>query len=178
MSYPLLADLIAALHVGYVACVLFGLVLILAGRVLGWRWVANRWFRSAHLAMIVGVIVRAAVWDECPLTWWERDLRGGFSAAHFEGHAVGRFLHDLIHPDLPLWVFPVIYVSFGLLVLATFWVVPVNWGRATNLSPIGLSDRCPPGDPSCPPTPPGPASAPPFAAGGAGSPGPTSPCPS
>ncbi|MFO0843230.1 MAG: DUF2784 family protein, partial [Gemmataceae bacterium] len=151
----------------------FGLILILVGKALGWQWVSNRWFRAVHLAMIVGVIIRAFIWEECPLTWWERDLRGGFEPEHFTGWPVGKVLHDLIHPDLPMWVFPVVYVFFGLLVLAAFWVVPVNW-KGSNLSPVGLSEQCPTGGRSCPPTPPGPVSAPPSAAGGAGSSAPTS----
>lgn len=127
MPYALLADLVAALHVAYVACVVFGLVLILVGRGLGWSWISNRWFRSLHLAMIVGVVLRALIWTECPLTWWERDLRGGFEPEHFEGSPVGKFLHDLIHPDLPLWVFPIVYIVFAVLILSTFWLAPVNW---------------------------------------------------
>jgi hypothetical protein len=131
VDYRLLADIVVAAHVGYVACVVVGLVLILAGRFLGWKWVANRWFRSIHLAMIVGVIIRAMVWDECPLTWWERDLRSLAGQQDFEGSALGRVLHDLIHPDLPMWVFPVVYILFGLLILAAFWLVPVNWRAIT-----------------------------------------------
>lgn len=130
MSDQLLADIVAAIHVGYVACVVFGLLLILAGRWLGWNWVSNRWFRLAHLAMIVGVVLRAIVWTECPLTWWERDLRGGFAPENFVGAPVGKFLHDLIHPEFPHWVFFTVYAAFALLVIAAFWVAPVNWRPA------------------------------------------------
>lgn len=127
MDYRLLADLVVALHVGYVACVVLGLIVILVGRVLHWHWVANRWFRLLHLAMIVGVILRASIWSECPLTWWERDLRELAGQENFEGSPLGKVLHDLIHPDLPLWVFPVVYVIFGGLIVAAFWLVPVQW---------------------------------------------------
>ncbi len=125
--YQLLADLVVTIHVGYVACVVFGLILILIGHARSWKWVNNRWFRGIHLAMIVGVVLRALIWTECPLTWWERDLRGGFEPEHFEGSPVGQFLHNLIHPELPLWVFPLVYSLFALLVIATFWLVPVDW---------------------------------------------------
>lgn len=127
MTYRLLADLIAGLHVAYVAAVLVGLLLTLLGGALGWRWVRHRWFRSIHLAMIVGVVIRAALWEECPLTWWERDLRVLAGQVDFEGSPLGRVLHDLIHPDYPIWVFPLVYTIFAVLIAATFWLVPVDW---------------------------------------------------
>src|SRR5262249_9859623 len=59
MFYRWLADVVVALHVGYVACVVVGLALILLGRALAWGWVRNRWFRLAHLLLIVTVVIRA-----------------------------------------------------------------------------------------------------------------------
>ena len=124
--YAFLADLVAGLHVSSVLAVVLGLVVILAGGMLGWRWVRNRWFRLAHLTMIVGVVIRAAIWRECPLTWWERDLR---VLAGTEATGVGKVLHDLIHPELAWWVFPIVYAAFAVLVIAAFWFVPVRWRR-------------------------------------------------
>jgi hypothetical protein len=134
--YRHLADLTVAAHVAWVAFVVLALPVILAGGALGWRWVSNRWFRSVHLGMILLVVARALFWPECPLTSWEADLRGLAGQHGFEGSPAGEFLHELIHPDLPLWVFPVVYVLFGLLVLGSFWAVPVRWGpRAGPVRP-------------------------------------------
>jgi hypothetical protein len=132
--YGWLADLMVAIHVTYVTCVLLGLVVILLGRALGWRWVSNRWFRSAHLLLIVAVVVRALLNPVCPLTTWEMDFAARAHQQGVERSAVGHFLHDLIHPHLPLWVFPVVYILFALLVVAAFWLVPVRWrpGRAAR----------------------------------------------
>ncbi len=130
MVYRFLADLTVALHVAYVAFVVLGLGLILVGRALRWQWVANRWLRTVHLAMILLVVLRALIWAECPLTTWERDFRELAGQRGFEGSPVGHILHALIHPDLPLWVFPAVYVFFGLLILGTFWVAPVKWRTA------------------------------------------------
>jgi len=132
--YVFLADVIAAIHVGYVLAVLVGLVLILVGKAVGWRWVGNRWFRLIHLGMIVIVILRAAIWDACPLTWWEQDLRTLGGQVDYEGSPVGKFLHDLIHFNAPLWVFQTAYVCFGLLVAAAFWLVPVRWREPRGTS--------------------------------------------
>ncbi len=52
----LAADAILVLHTLFVAFVVLGLVCIVVGGILGWRWVRNRWFRYAHLAAI-GVVV-------------------------------------------------------------------------------------------------------------------------
>jgi hypothetical protein len=137
MSYRLLADLTTAAHAAYVACVVFGLLLTILGKLFGWQWVTNRWFRSIHLAMIALVVLRTIVWPECPLTWWERDLRtlagqiNDEGEINFEGSPVGEVLHHLIHPDLPLSVFPPVYAAFGLLIVATLWFVPVNWRGVT-----------------------------------------------
>ena len=95
-----LADLIAGVHVAYVVAVVRGLLLTLAGQALGWQWVSNRWFRLTHLALIVAVIVRAALWQECPLTWWSAICALG-GQVDYAGSPVGKCLHDLIHPDLP-----------------------------------------------------------------------------
>jgi len=136
--YVFLADVVAGLHVAYVLAVVLGLVLALVGKARGWQWVGNRWFRAIHLAMIVGVVIRAVLgvtgavpaWRECPLSTWERNLReldgGG-------GSAVGIFLHDVIHPStdvVPMWVYPPLYVAFAVVVVWSFWLVPVRWRKA------------------------------------------------
>ena len=54
--YLLAADALLALHVLVVAFIIFGLILIVAGGLAGWRWITNRWFRYAHLAAIVDLI--------------------------------------------------------------------------------------------------------------------------
>ncbi|MGL4551567.1 MAG: DUF2784 domain-containing protein [Gemmataceae bacterium] len=133
MLYRVAADAVAAVHVAWVLAVVLGLVLFLVGGARGWRWVRDPRVRVAHLAMIGLVVARATLWsDVCPLTTWEYDLRalGGQLEAdgtvNYESTPVGAVLHGVIHPPLPRWAFPVVYSAFGLLVLATFWFVPVR----------------------------------------------------
>ena len=45
------------LHTGFIAFVVLGLVLVLIGMAIGWRWTRNAWFRVAHLAAIAFVVV-------------------------------------------------------------------------------------------------------------------------
>ena len=127
MYYVWLADFVVAVHVAYVACVVFGLFAFLLGKAFGWGWVHNRWVRGIHLAMILIVVARSLVWEECPLTTWEDDLRVLGKQVDLEGSRVGAVLHAVIHPGLPMWSYPVIYALFACLVVATLWIVPVAW---------------------------------------------------
>jgi hypothetical protein len=124
MGYRLLADLIVAIHSGYVAFVVVGLLLILVGWACGWRWVRNWWFRVLHLAAITIVALEAVFDIACPLTTWEQRLRqmAGDQVSH--GTFIGDVLHNLIFVDAPSWAFPVAYVTFALVVAATFWLAP------------------------------------------------------
>jgi hypothetical protein len=127
--YGYLADLIVAFHVGYVAFVVLGLVAILLGAALRWRWVRNPYFRCVHLAMIVIVALEAALGWVCPLTRWETELRALAGQESAEGSFMGRLLHRLIFLQLPEWAFTPLHIGFALLVLATFWLAPVRWRR-------------------------------------------------
>ena len=51
----LAADLLLLGHVLFVAFVVFGFALVVIGKLVGWRWVRNPWFRVTHLAAIVVV---------------------------------------------------------------------------------------------------------------------------
>ena len=55
--YRLLADFVVAIHFGYVLFVLVGMLLILVGIVLKWKWVRNFWFRMVHFLAIAIVVV-------------------------------------------------------------------------------------------------------------------------
>ena len=73
--YGFLADLLVAVHVGYVAYVLVGEVLILVGWAFGRQWVRNFWFRATHLLAIDVVVFEEVIGVRCPLTVWEEWLR-------------------------------------------------------------------------------------------------------
>jgi hypothetical protein len=131
MPYSLLADVVVALHVAYVSFVVFGQVAIFLGVLLRWQWIRNPWFRWTHLAMITIVAVEAILDITCPLTTWEYNLRTLAGEQAAEGSFMGRLLHDLLFFDAPRWVFTTAYISFALLVLATFWLAPPRpWRRA------------------------------------------------
>jgi hypothetical protein len=124
MGYRFLADVIVAIHVGYVAYVVVGQLLIWLGIVFGWRWIRNPWFRWTHLVMMLIVGVEAAFDIECPLTRWERMFRE-LAGQQVSGESfIGRLLHDLIFVDWPAWVINCLHIVFALVVLGTFVLVP------------------------------------------------------
>jgi hypothetical protein len=127
MWYGFLADGIVAIHVAYVSFVVFGLVLIWIGLWRKWAWVNNRWFRLAHLLAIVTVALEALFDIECPLTVWERDLRGLAGQTVDEATFMGRLLHNILFYQAPPWVFTTCYVVFALVVVGTLILAPPRW---------------------------------------------------
>ncbi len=122
----LLADFVLVVHFAFVAFVVGGFALILAGAAAGWRWVRNRTFRFAHLAAIVLVAAEAVVGVACPLTVWEHLLRRDAPAGpSFVAHWVSR----LLYYDLPAWVFTTVYVVFASAVAVTLWLIPPGGDR-------------------------------------------------
>ncbi|OGA48877.1 MAG: hypothetical protein A3G24_07565 [Betaproteobacteria bacterium RIFCSPLOWO2_12_FULL_62_13] len=112
-----LADLILIVHFAFVLFVVGGLALIWTGAACDWRWVRNFWFRSSHLAAIVFVVGESLAGMWCPLTVWEDALRG----VHAEKSFVARWIHHILFYDFPERVFAVAYVTFAIVVAATWW---------------------------------------------------------
>jgi hypothetical protein len=128
----ILADLIVVFHASYVSFVVFGLLVILIGAALGWRWVRNFWFRVAHLTAIGIVVVEALFKIRCPLTVWESQLRVAGGQAGYSGDFIGYWAHRLIFYRAEPWVFTMIYILFGLAVLATFILAPPRRWRVNG----------------------------------------------
>ncbi|MEF2146152.1 MAG: DUF2784 domain-containing protein [Desulfovibrionaceae bacterium] len=128
MDYRLLADLVLVLHFCFVAFNVLGLVLIFAGRLLAWAFVANRWFRGAHLAAMGVVVLEALTGTLCPLTFWENVLRelsgqAGPASESFVGYWVGR----LLFYDWDEQTFTILYALFFTAMLSALFWAPVDW---------------------------------------------------
>jgi hypothetical protein len=105
-----LADVVLAVHFGFVAFVVGGFALILVGVLRRWAWVRNPAFRWIHLAAIGFVALEALAGIACPLTVWEDLLRRGAAG---ESSFVGRWVARLLYWDLPPWIFTAVYVLFA-----------------------------------------------------------------
>ena len=131
----LAADLIVVFHLGYVGFVVLGFAAIWLGVLLRWGWVRRPAFRVPHLVFTLIVPIEALNDFECPLTTWERNLRHAAGQHPDELSFVARLVRDLLFYEAPPWVFTTCYVVFGLLVLATFFLVPIR--RRPAAVPVG-----------------------------------------
>lgn len=124
MSAAALANAILAVHAAFVVFVVGGLAAIWIGLARGWRFARNPWLRGAHLAAIAFVVGETLLGYACPLTVWEEALRGTRPEQGF----IARAVHAWLFWDAPAWVFPVMYVAFGVVVAWTWWRHPPRRG--------------------------------------------------
>ena len=128
-----LADVVLALHFAVVAFVVGGLMLIVIGNLVHWRWVNALWFRLTHLAAIAIVATEAWFGITCPLTtleWWLREQSGADVALTHTESFVGYWLHRLLFYTAPSWMFVLAYSVFGLLVVAVWFRFPPDKNAA------------------------------------------------
>ena len=131
--YTFAADLILLLHVFFVAFVVVGLVLILAGKWQGWSWVHNPWFRIAHLAAIGVVVLQSWLGMICPLTILEMELRSRGGGATYSGSFIAHWLEAILYYRAPPWVFALCYTLFGAVVIASwYWVRPRSFDKRSG----------------------------------------------
>ena len=123
-ALSLAADLTLIAHAAFIAFVVGGQILILAGWMLGWRWPRNLAFRLAHTGAIALVVLESWLGVVCPLTWLEFRLRAVTGSAPEAGSFVGYWLQRLVYYDAPPWMFTLVYTAFGAVVAATLVLYP------------------------------------------------------
>lgn len=129
-SAAMLADATLALHVGIVAFVVLGTVLILMGAWRRWRWVHGFSWRLTHVLLMAFVALQAWLGALCPLTIWEQGLRRRAGQAAYSESFIEHWLSRLIFFEAPWWAFVAAYTAFALLVTGLwFWVPPRRRAR-------------------------------------------------
>ena len=134
MWYSLLADILLAIHIAYVAYILLGLVLIWVGLKRRWNWVRSHWFRLTHFAAILIVVLELIFKTACPLTVWELELRSLAGRPVSEATLVARLMNYLLFIMAPGWMAQVIYIGFALAIAATFILAPPRRRRGKQWS--------------------------------------------
>jgi Protein of Unknown function (DUF2784) len=132
VPYQLLADAVLLIHFGVVLFVVAGLVVVVAGNWLRWRWVNGWWFRLAHLTAIAVVVVQAWLGQYCPLTTLESWLRVQAGTPPYDKSFIEHWVQRLIYYEAPLWVFAVAYTVFALLVVLAWWRFPPRRSQAKS----------------------------------------------
>jgi len=123
-AYRLLADATLLLHFAVVVFVVGGLILVLAGNMLRWRWVNALPFRVAHLVAVGVIVVQAWLGELCPLTVLESWLREQAGEASYTASFIEHWVQSVLYYEAPRWVFTLVYSVFGLLVAAAWWYFP------------------------------------------------------
>lgn len=128
--YLIASDALLIAHTLFVLFIVFGLLLIIAGKVWSWSWVRNPWFRLAHLGGIGIVVLQSWLGEICPLTRWEMTLRYRSGESGYSGTFIGHWLETLLYYSFPEWIFTFAYTAFAAAVLAAwFWVPPRSFHR-------------------------------------------------
>jgi hypothetical protein len=131
MWYGVLADLMVAIHVAYVAYVVLGQLLIIVAAPMKWEWARNPWFRFTHLAAIGIVAYEAVRGMRCPLTVWEEQLRA-LAGQTFNGSEtfMGRLLHNILFiENQPEIFFTTAYIAVLVLVVQGLIMYPPRMFR-------------------------------------------------
>ncbi len=128
MCYALFADFIVIMHLFYVLFAVGGEAIILLGAIVNWRRIRNPLFRISHLVAVGLVALEAATGVSCPLTMWEYDLRRlAGQTVEIQLSFVARLVRLIVFYDFPPWVFTVVHISFGLLVILTYVLIPPRY---------------------------------------------------
>jgi len=132
------ADATLFSHVLVVCFVIFGLLLVFAGKLRDWAWVRNRWFRLAHLLTILVVVLQSWFGIVCPLTTLEMWFRKQAGQQAYSGSFISHWMNEILFYDAPPWVFVICYTVFGALVLLSwFWVRPAPFtSKVVSREPV------------------------------------------
>ena len=121
--FTLAADVVLLLHILVVLFIVLGLVLIFVGHVLVWHWVLNPWFRLLHLLAICVVVLLSWLSFMCPLTSIEMALRSRAGDFTYSGSFISHWLETVLYYQAPPWVFVICYTIFGVIVVASWFLV-------------------------------------------------------
>ena len=120
----IVADLIAAAHIGYFIYVVGGCAAIVVGFTQRWGWIRNPWFRLSHLAAVYIVVFENVFNIACPLNTAEWRLRSTSQSALEASSGIGGVLDHLLFHTIPGHVLNVLYLALAIFLLVAIVLVP------------------------------------------------------
>jgi len=135
--FALIADTIVVVHLATMLFITAGLPAIYMAASLDWRWTRERRWRALHLGATAFVAAESLAGVACPLTVWENALRGHQTSVGL----IERWVDRILFYDFPAWVFTLAYVTFAILVVITWFVVPPGQ-RGRSLKADGQTGGC------------------------------------
>ena len=123
----LMANVVAAAHIGYFLFVVGGVVAIVIGAVKRSEWIRSPWFRLAHLAAVYIVIIEDVFNIACPLNTIEWKFRSASDSVGEASSTAGRFLDYLLRQTIPGDVLHAMYWTLGVIVPILLLVVPLRF---------------------------------------------------
>ncbi len=124
IDYALAADLLALVHLAFVAFVVGGQGAILVGVAAGWAWVRHPGLRWGHAAAMAIVVAQVVAGVYCPLTLLEARWRALAGEEAMTGTFIGHWARRLLYVDVPLWQTHLAYLAFAALVAWSWWRYP------------------------------------------------------
>jgi Protein of Unknown function (DUF2784) len=104
--------------------VIFGVLAIPVGALRHWPFVFEFGWRSAHLGIASAIAAQKMMGDTCFLSVWEFNLLDRASQAHAHVPLIHTWAINIMHWNMPLWFFTVLYVATLLYIVWLWWVVP------------------------------------------------------
>src|SRR5215472_255334 len=124
-----LAQLVLTIHALVALFVIVGMVAIPLGARWGWPIIHSMSWRGVHLGIVILIALQKVLGQTCFLSLWEFDLldRAGLAVAGMP--ASQALLIRIMHWDMPLWFFTVLYLVVLAYTVVLWRLVPPRKAR-------------------------------------------------
>ena len=124
-----LAQFVLAVHMAIALFVIFGLLAVPLGMLFRWPFIFGFAWRLTHLGAASSIAVQKVMGKTCFLSVWEFNLLDQANQGHERIPAFHALAIDIMHWNMPLWFFTVLYL---LVLVYTLWL----WRVAPPRSPL------------------------------------------
>jgi hypothetical protein len=134
----ILAQVVLATHLLAVVFIALGLIAIPVGVQLKWSFVQIFWWRFLHFGAITLVALQKLLGNLCFLTVWEFNLLSRAGRSLGDVQPALSWADRLIHWNLPLWFFTMLYAATWLCAAWMWWRYPPHrpgWLRRSAAHP-------------------------------------------